>query len=514
MDRTGTRLILAIAVAKLVLNVAFHGQYGYFRDELYYLACSDHLDWGYVDHPPLSIAILKITRLLAGDSLFAIRFPAALAGAVTVVITGLIARALGGGRFAQGLAALSIALSPVVLGNAARSFSMNAFDLFFWAWGALVFVRILQGGSSRLWVLYGVIVGLGLMNKYSMGFFAVGCIGGLLLTDRRRDLLQPWFWIGGMVAALIFLPHLIWEARHDWVSLEFMRNATGQKNVPLSAGGFAAGQIMQTGLGQAVVWIAGLAFLIRARANPALRAIAWLFVIVAGVMMATHAKTYYLSPIYFPLVAAGAVAIERAAAKRALGWLRPAIAGLVIVFGVVALPFTVPVLPVDQFVRYERALGMMPKAEERDAVGDLPQHYSDMFGWEAMVAQIAAAYDQLTPAERQHAVIYVRNYGEAAAVDFFGRRYGLPRATCPHNNYWYWGSGDPEMRTAIIIGRSRTLEDNLADLAGPGRFDEATLAATTRCEYCRPQENGRMIFICRGPRFTFRDIWAGERLII
>ena len=184
------------------------------------------------------------------------------------------------------------------------------------------------------------------------------------------------------------------------------------------------------------------------------------------------------------------------------------------VFGLIALPFAVPVLPVDAFVRYQRALGMLPKAEERDAVGDLPQSYSDMFGWEAMVAQIAVAYNQLTPDERRHAVIYVRNYGEAAAVDFFGRRYGLPRATCAHNSYWYWGSGDPEMRAAIVLGGSRTLEDNLADLVGPGRFDQATLAAATQCEHCRPLENGRMIFICRGPHFTFRQIWADERHII
>jgi hypothetical protein len=242
------------------------------------------------------------------------------------------------------------------------------------------------------------------------------------------------------------------------------------KNVKLPAGEFLMGQILQTGLGQSLVWISGLAFLFRARGMPSIRAVGWMFVAVTSVMLVTNAKAYYLSPIYFPLVAAGAVAIERTASRRRLGWLRPAIGALVLVFSLIALPFAVPVLPIDTFVRYQNALGMTPKAEERDRAADVPQSYSDMFGWEGMVSQIADAYARLTPEERRHTVIFARNYGEAAAIDFFGRRAGLPRAICPHNNYWYWGSGDPEMTTAIVIGGERTLEANLADLTGPGRI--------------------------------------------
>jgi hypothetical protein len=293
-----------------------------------------------------------------------------------------------------------------------------------------------------------------------------------------------------------------------------MRNAAEQKNVALPAGEFLAGQVLQTGLGQALVWISGLAFLFRARDTPSIRAVGWMFVAVASFMLLTNAKAYYLSPIYFPLVAAGAVSIERLAARRVLGWLRPALVSLVIVFSLISLPFAVPVLPIDTFVRYQRALGMTPKAEERDAVADVPQSYSDMFGWEAMVSQVADAYAHLPPEEKRHAVIFARNYGEAAAIDFFGRRYGLPKAICPHNSYWYWGSGDPQMTTAIVIGGARTLEANLADLTSPGRFDTATLAAVTSCNHCRPLENGRMIFICRGPHFTFQSIWALERFFI
>ena len=511
-DRTGLLLAAAIALARLALNVAFHGRYGYFRDELYYIACSDHLDWGYVDHPPLSIVILKATRLIAGDSLYAIRFPAALAASLTVILTALIARRLGGGRFAQGLAALSAALSPVVLGFGSL-FSMNAFDLLFWALGAYVLVVILTGGSPRLWVLYGVVAGLGVMNKYSMLFFGAGTAGALLLTPRRRDLLQPWIWLGAIVAALIVLPHLLWEVQRGWPTLEFIHNATAIKNAPLSIGEFLRAQPLLIGTGQLLVCLAGIAWFIRARGNTSIRALAWTFPIVIAVLIAGNSKPYYLSPIYFPFIAAGAVAIE-AASTGALRWARPIVTAAVVVFSLVELPFVVPVLPVEQFIRYQQALGVKPGSDERDEMGDLPQVYADMFGWEGLVAQVADVYARLTPDERQHTVIYVRNYGEAAALDFFGRRYGLPKATCAHNNYWYWGSGDPDMRVAIVFGGRATLEDNLADLKGPGRFDDVTLAATTRCEHCRPQENGRMIFVCRGPHFTFQEIWPHERHFI
>ena len=503
---------MALAGAAFVAHLLVAGNYGYFRDELYYIACSDHLDWGYVDHPPLSILILKATRLIAGDSLYAIRFPAALAAALTVILTALIARRLGGGRFAQALAALAVALSPVVLGFGSL-YSMNAFDLLFWALGAYVLVLILTGGSPRLWLLYGLIAGLGVMNKYSMLFFGAGTAGALLLTPRRRDLLQPWIWLGAIVAAVIVLPHVLWEIRRGWPTLEFIRNATEMKNAPLSIGGFLREQPLLTGLGQLLLSVAGIAWFARARGNASLRALAWMFPIVTAVLIAGNSKPYYLSPIYFPFMAAGAVAIE-AASSDALRWARPVVTAAVALFSLVELPFVVPILPVDQFIRYQQALGVKPTGGERDEMGDLPQVYADMFGWQEMVAQVADVYARLTPDERQHTVIYVRNYGEAAALDFFGRRYGLPKATCAHNNYWYWGPGDPDMRVAIVFGGRSTLEDNLADLKGPGRFDDVTLAATTKCEHCRPSENRRMIFVCRGPHFTFQEIWPHERHFI
>lgn len=187
---------------------------------------------------------------------------------------------------------------------------------------------------------------------------------------------------------------------------------------------------------------------------------------------------------------------------------------MVVIASLVALPFVVPALPVQDFIRYQELTGHAPSAEERSPLGELPQHYADMFGWEELAAQIIAIYQSLPPEDQQYCVIFARNYGEAGAIDFFGGRQGLPPVTCPHNSYAFWAPLDEPMRVAILIGASRDLEENLADLCGPERFDEVTLAATTQCRYCMPYENGRMIFVCRGAHFTFKSIWPEEVFFI
>jgi hypothetical protein len=239
-----------------------------------------------------------------------------------------------------------------------------------------------------------------------------------------------------------------------------------------------------------------------------------MYAVVVALMIAGNSKAYYLTPIYFPFLAAGAIVIEQAARRRHLGWMTPAVGAVLVILGLIALPFAVPVLPIDDFLRYQKALGQTPRAEERQALADLPQYYADMFGWEEMVEQVAAVYGRLDPEEQRGCVIFARNYGEAAAIDFFGKRHGLPRAVSPHNSYWHWGPGEGAMRVAIVFGDATSLEQNLADLTGPGRFESVELAATTRCQHCMPFENGRMIFLCRGAKFSLQDIWPAERVFI
>lgn len=509
-DRTAARadltVLALIAVAKFGFHLATSQGYGIFRDELYYIACSEHLALGYVDQPPLSILLLWLARRSLGDSLPAIRLLAALAGAASVFVTGLIARQLGGRRGAQVLAALAVFVAPVLLAFA-HFFSMNAFDLLFWTVLELLAVRILWHDAPRLWVVFGLIAGLGLQNKYSVAFLVFGLAIGLVLTPLRRHLASPWLWLGGALAALIFLPHLWWQVQTGWPSLEFMSRATAEKNLPISPLAFAAQQLLLLNPLLFPLWLTGLAALLLAPSLARVRALGWAYVAVFVLFVTQRAKVYYLAPIYPVLFAAGAVTVERFCARRAWGWAMPAAAVLTVVGGLVTLPMAVPVLPVQTFLVYQQALGLSPPQMERNPRGALPQVFADMHGWAELVDTVARVYQRLPAEARPRAVVLVSNYGEAGAVDFLGRPRGLPRAISGHNNYWLWGPGDLRADdTVIAVGLSR--EQLLQAFAEVERVD------TVRCEYCMPFENDLPVHVARGLKGPVGALWQRLRRFI
>jgi 4-amino-4-deoxy-L-arabinose transferase-like glycosyltransferase len=266
---TDTGILVLLALLKVAIHLPFFTSYGYFRDELYYIACSNHLAWGYVDQPPFSIAVLAAVRFLFGESLIAIRFLPAIVGGVTVLLAGLMARRIGGGRFAQVLASLAILTSPVVMGNAGRYYSMNAFDLLFWALAGYIIILIITKNEPKLWLLFGVVAGLGVLNKYSMGFFLVSLLAAMILTPSRRQFLSIWFWIGALIGLVMVLPHFIWEYQNGFPTLEFIRNAAYLKNTPTTPWAFFMGQLRDTGIANAVIWLTGLAYcLFRKEGKP------------------------------------------------------------------------------------------------------------------------------------------------------------------------------------------------------------------------------------------------------
>ena len=502
-DRTAERadltVLALIAFAKFVFHLATSQGYGIFRDELYYIACSEHLALGYVDHPPLSILFLWLARRTLGDSLLAIRLLAALAGALSVFVAGLIARDLGGRRGAQVLTALAVFFTPVFLAFA-HLFSMNVFDLLFWTILEMLAVRILQRDEPRLWVIFGLVAGLGLQNKYSVAFLVFGLAVGLLLTPQRRHLTSPWLWLGGGLAVLVFLPHLWWQVQSGWPSLEFMRRATAEKNLPISPLTFAAQQLLLLNPLFFPLWLTGLVALLLAPSLARVRAFGWAYVAVFALFVTQRAKVYYLAPIYPVLFAAGAVTCERFCARRAWHWAMPAAAALTVVAGLVTLPIAVPVLPVETFLAYQRALGLSQPQMERNPRGALPQVFADMHGWSELVDTVARVYERLPAAARPRAVVLVNNYGEAGAVDFLGQPRGLPRAISGHNNYWLWGPGDLQADdTVIVVGLSR---EQLVDA-----FAEVERVDTVRCEYCMPFENDLPVHVARGLKRPVDELW-------
>jgi len=501
-------VLLSIALLTVVVHVPAIQNYGYFRDELYYIACSNHLDWGYVDQPPLSLLILRIVRFLLGDSLIAIRILPVLAGATIVFVTGLMAKELGGGRFAQVLAALSAMMAPLFLGNAGRYFSMNAFDLLLWALAGYIVILIVKNRSEKLWLLFGFVAGLGVLNKYSMGFFLIGLGVGLLLTPQRKQLLSKWFWMGAVLGGLMVVPHLLWEARNGFPTAEFIHNVTYLKNRPTTAWEFFLGQFREVG----ILWLFGLAFTFVHKPARTFRFFGFMYLAVFLLMAFQNSKAYYLSPIYPIFFASAGCMIASLSTRSLLGWLRPVALTLVLAYGVVSTPFTIPILPVDTYVSYQRFLGVTVEREERGPAGILPQHYADMFGWPEMVDTVARVYESLPPEERAKCMIYVRNYGEAGAIDFFGAERGLPQATCTHNSYWFWKPQSWTGEVAIIFGTSNDTTECFNDLRQ--LFDRVELSAVTRCDYAMPYENLRPIFICRGAKLTLEQLWERDKHFI
>jgi len=449
-----------------------------------------------------------VVRWFLGDSLFAIRILAALASSSVVLITGLMVRQLGGKRFAQILGALAVIAAPVLLGTG-RFFSMNAFDLLFWALAFYILIRIFKTDNPKLWLWFGLAAGLGLMNKYSMGFLGMGLIAGLLLTSHRKYFLNKWLWIGGLLALLLFLPHLVWEYLHDFPSLEFMRNASQLKNLPTSPIQFLLGQFLSGNFVNAPIWLLGLFYFFFHKEGKKYRVFGWITVLIFVILVMNHSKLYYFSPLFPILLAGGAVLMEKIIDRIDWQWLKGVYPGMLVISALIMIPFSLPVLPVKVFIKYEELLGVKPHQEERSSLGVLPQHYADQFGWEEFVELFAKAYQNLSPEEQAGCMIFVRNYGEAGAIDFFGEKYNLPKATCGHNNYWLWGPPDWDGKVALILGSNLDPLENLED--EKAHFNEVKLVGVTRCQYCMPYENNRAILLCRGFKYSLKNLWPQEK---
>lgn len=492
--------VYALAIFALALHMAFNGGYGFFRDELYYAACGQRLAWGYVDHAPLAPLLARLSRMLLGDSLRALRFLPALSSLAKVLLAGWMSREMGGGRTAQFLAALAVLLAPIYL-TFDNFFSMNAFEPVFWMASAAIVLRILNGGDRRLWLLFGVVAGLGLQNKHSMLFFGSGLAVGLLLTPARREFTRIWIWLGAAVAFLIFLPNLLWEIHHGWPTIALLHAVIGKKYSTVGPIEYILQQALLTDPLSAPIWLAGLWFLLRDRVGKKYSVLAWAYLTVLAEMIYMHGKIYYLAPAYIMLFAAGAVWIELRLLPRTGKWLVPAIATPLIIAAAVALPLAMPVLPVDAAVKYCRFWDVQSIHVENIPLGDLPQLFGDMYGWPEQAAAVAGVYNALPAADRAQAAILAKNYGEASAIDYFGPKMGLPLAISGHNQYGFWGPRGYSGNVVVAIGFTEVFLRQ--------SFGDVRAATTVSPPHAMPEESGLTIFICRQPKAPLQKLWPG-----
>lgn len=515
---SGPAIVLYIVVAKLLLHLLTVARYGIFRDEMYYVACSRHMAWGYVDHPPLTVWIAWVSRVALGSSPLGVRLLPILAGAVVVWLTGKLAREMGGGRFAQGMAALAVVVVPIYLVGH-HWLTDNVFEHLIWTTCVWLVVKAVNTGDARYWLWFGVAAGLGFENKYSIAFLLLGLLVGVLLTPHRHFLKSRYLWLGVLACAAISLPNLLWQIQNHFPFLELIHNIRmSQRDVVRGPVAFIVDQAMIMNPILFPLWIGGLIWLFFARdirdrdlsreesmhGTGRYRVLGWTYLAVLIAFIALKAKNYYVAPIYPILFAAGAIGLERLAGGRRIGtWMRSAYVALVIVVGALLMLFSVPILSPEDFLRYQKAMGFQPPEIEHQQNGPLPQWYADEFGWQEMVEKVAKVYNSLPPEERARTAIFSNGWGEAAAVDFYGPRYGLPQAISKHNSYWLWGPGKYDGSTMIIL-RSDGREDR-------EHFESVEAVGHVEHPYARRDEYFD-IYLCRGLKANLRDAWPELKL--
>ena len=499
-DNLALAVIVGLAVLKLVIHLLTSSRYGYFRDEFYYIAASKHLAFGYVDFPPFIALLTAFVRLTLGDSLLALHFFPALAGAGVLLLTGLMAREFGADSFGQVLAALTVLVTPQYLGMNAL-LTMDSFDLLVWAAALYVLTLILKYDRPKLWLLFGLVMGIGLTIKVTPLYFGLALVIGLALTPYRKYFRSSYLYPGGLIALTFLLPYLIWNAVNDWPTIEFWQNY-GNKVFQASPLEFLLQQVLIMHPISLPLWLSGLVYLFKEMGKQ-YRLFGWMYLVLFLLFMLQHAKNYFLAPFYPVLFACGTIAMQQFANWRGwrwLGWLRANYVPFLVVGGILLAPLTIPILPLNILVRFVQALGGTNVKSENSDTGVLPQNFADRFGWEELAATLSDVYRSLPAQDRAQACIFTTNYGEAGALQFYSFKYDLPPIVSGHNNYYLWGPGDCTGEVLLYLG-----DADIADLQQG--FADVQQVAVTKCQYCMPYENDLPVFLCRGIKMSIEQVW-------
>ena len=470
------RWVALLAAVKLGLHLATAGNYGWHIDELYFVAASRHLDWGYVDFPPLVPLLAAADQALFPGSLLALRALPAVAGAALVVLTALIARELGGGRRAQAWAAAMALLSPMFIG-ANVLFHTTTFDELTWAVVLFVLVRLLRDGDRRLWLVLGVTAGIGLEVKFTMAALLIAILAGLIGTRHRAALATPWPWAGAAIALALLAPNLVWQATHSWISVEYTLSHRGHTDGPVA---FWAQQLLLVDPLFVVPCVAGLFALRRHALFAPLPIVA---AAVEIVFFASGGKSYYVGPVLPLAYAAGAVWLDARLRSRVKVAVSVAAATALTV---VLLPIGVPILPRQALVS--------------SGLWKVRQDFANMLGGPELAHETAAAYESIASEQRSGAMIVAHYYGEAGPIDLYGPALGLPQAVSPHLTYWYWAPARMDPQTVVMVGYTQAEASRY--FGACRRFTTITNDAGVENDF-----TGDPVLVCTAPREPLWKAW-------
>jgi hypothetical protein len=475
--------------------------YSIHRDEFLYLAMGKYLQLWRMDFPPAIAVLANIARFIFGDNLFAIRLFPALAGAALVIMAGLIASELGGKRLAQALAGFAVMLNPLFLRTAAL-FQPVVFDQLWWTIGLYLLIRFAKTQKTYWWILIGIACGLGLLTKFSILLFGFGLFVGLIISPQRKILLTRWPYYAMGIALVIGGPSLIGQIRLGFPVFNQLGNLYEIQLTRVTPFAFLSGQFLM--LGPAIILaIVGTIYLLGQKTTRPVRTIGWTCLALFVTLIVLQGKPYYIGPIYPTLLAAGAVALTTGAWRfRRLALVITFV--LIAIYDLAALPLGLPILPPSSMARYAAKIGMTKATTTNTGrILPLPQDYADMLGWEDQVAAVARAYNSLPPEKQAEAVILASNYGEAAAIDFFGPRYNLPRAICVLGSYWFFGPGDKPGNVVIAFGYTA---EQLSRF-----YNSITEIEIIDNAWGVPEERNNPVIVGEQPKQTLQELWPSFR---
>lgn len=494
------RVLIILALVKVVVHLLTSSNYSIFRDEFYYIAASKRLDFGYVDFPPFIALLTAFIRATLGESQIALRLFPALAGAAQIILTGLMARRLGANRFGQTIAALAVLVAPQYLGANAL-LSMDSFDILFWCIALFVLLVLFQTDNPKLWLVFGLVAGIGLTIKVTMLYLAFAMVLALLFTPYRKYFRSLYLYVGGVIAVTFLIPYIIWNANNGWPTIEFWGNYSN-KVAPISPLGFLLQQVVMMQPVSLLLWLSGLVYCF-SRQGKDQRPFGWMYVILLLIFIIQNAKNYFLAPFYPILFATGVFGIEQFARLKYwnwLGWVRRNYMEILVIAGIFVSPMAIPILPLDWHLKYLHIMGFSNPSSETHEIGIFPQHFADRFGWEELAALVSKIYTSLPENDRANACVYTENYGEAGSLEFYANQYDLPPVISEHNNYFLWGYGRCTGEVVIYVGDPdmQILQEIFADISKMGE---------TNCDYCMPYENHLPIYILKNLNLSMDELW-------
>jgi hypothetical protein len=485
-------LLLLLAACGALLHILLNGQYGFHRDELDIIMNARQLAWGYVAYPPVTPFIARIGLELFGNSLQGLRLFSALGQGLVMLLAGLMARDMGGKRGAQAMAAIATFIAPVAL-TAGTLIQYMAFDYVWWVLMAFFVVRLIATDDPRYWLGIGASIGLGMQTKYTVAFWVAGLIVAVFVSSLRKHLRSKWLWLGAALALIIYLPNLLWQVQHGFVSLEFL-SAIHERDIQWGrADDFLPGQLyITTNPFTLPLWIAGLLSCLFAATLKRFRALVWMFLTTLVLFMVTRGRFYYVAPAYVMLLAAGCVWFEsflskRTTAMRRIGW--GVLWSLIVAGSVIGIVLQKPIAPINSPLWKITA--------------DINGEIIEMVGWQDLTEQVAEIYRGLPEADKSRAAILAGNYGEAGALDLYGSEYNLPRIISGANSLWYRGYGDLEPETVIVVGFDRGYADSFFRQCQPvGRV-------TNRYNVLNEETTRHTgLYVCREPRQSWSEMWS------